>query len=109
MARPFGDGGATMATPPFIAGLKEKIAALFKTADAVMRAQAVETIEYELEELHNIFGLLVLGAFIGIPAPPVHITLELMPLMEKEMTLMLDKVATAHDPLGDLFSVFELD
>lgn len=74
-----------------------------------MRSRAVETVEYELDELDNIFGILVLGAFIGIPAPPIHITMDLLPLMERELNLMLEKVSTAHDPLGELFSVLEID
>ena len=89
--------------------IKRKITTTFKTTDAVMRSRAVETIEYELEELDNIFGTLVLGAFIGIPSPPIHITMDLLPLMARELNLMLEKVSTAHDPLGDLFSVLEID
>lgn len=89
--------------------IQRKIITTFKTTDAVMRSRAVETVEYELEELDNIFGILVLGAFIGIPSPPIHITMDLLPLMERELNLMLEKVSTAHDPLGDLFSVLEID
>lgn len=89
--------------------IKDKIVSLFKDTDAVMRGKAVETIEYEARELDNIFGILVLGAFIGIPSPPIQITMELLPLMEKELHIMLDKVLTAHDPLGDLFSVLGID
>ena len=89
--------------------LKNKIVSAFKVADEVMRGKAVETIEYEVEELDNIFGILVLGAFIGIPSPPIHITMELLPIMEKEFEIMLEKVSTAHDPLGDLFSVLDID
>jgi hypothetical protein len=81
----------------------------FATTDAVMRGRAVDTVQYELEELDHIFGVLVLGAFIGIPAPPIHITMDLLPLMERDLNLMLEKVSTAHDPLGDLFSVLEID
>jgi carbon starvation protein CstA len=44
-----------------------------------MRSKAVETIEYEAKELDNIFAILVLGAFIGIPSPPIHITMALLP------------------------------
>ena len=80
-----------------------------KVADEVMRGKAVETIEHEVAELDNIFGILVLGAFIGIPSPPIHITMELLPLMDKEFDIMLDKVLTAHDPLGHLFSVLGID
>ena len=89
--------------------IKNKIVAAFQTTDAVMRGRAVETIAYELDELDNIFGILVLGTFIGIPSPPMHITMDLLPLMENEMKIMLEKISTAHDPLGDLFSVLEID
>jgi len=89
--------------------LKNKIVSAFRIADEVMRGKAVEIIEYEVQELDNIFGILVLGAFIGIPSPPIHITMELLPIMEKEFEIMLEKVSTAHDPLGDLFSVLDID
>ena len=89
--------------------LKNKIVSAFNVADGVMRSKAVETIEYEVGELDNIFAILVLGAFIGIPSPPIHITMALLPEMEKDFEIMLEKVSTAHDPLGDLFSVLDID
>ena len=89
--------------------LNEKMLNVWRTADQVARAKAVDTLEYEVEELDNIFGIIVLGAFIGIPSPPIQLTLELLPVMEKEFETMLNKVATAHDPLGELFSVFSID
>jgi hypothetical protein len=91
------------------ASLKNKITAVFKTTDAVMRGRAVETIEYELGELDNIFGVLVLGSLIGIPSPPIHITMELLPLMNRELDLMLEKISIAQDPLSDLFSVLQIE
>ena len=89
--------------------LKSMLSESFNAADNVMRSRAVETLSYELEELEHIFGVLVLGTFIGIPSPPIHITMDLLPLMERELNLMLEKVSTAHDPLGDLFSILEID
>ena len=94
---------------PVLKTIKEKIVSAFNVADEVMRGKAVETIKYEVGELDNIFAILVLGAFIGIPSPPMHITIELLPEMEKELGIMLEKVSTAHDPLGDLFSVLDID
>ena len=94
---------------PVLNYIKGKIVSACKVADEVMRGKAVETVEYEVEELDNIFAILVLGAFIGIPSPPIHITMELFPEMEKELEIMLEKVSTAHDPLGDLFSVLGID
>jgi hypothetical protein len=67
---------------PILNAIKHKMASAFQAADEVMRARAVGTIEYEVEELDNIFAVLVLGVFIGIPA---------------------------HDPLGDLFSILGID
>ena len=92
-----------------MAGLKNRLQSLWQSADAVMRGKAVEAIEYEIDELVNIFGILVLGTFIGIPAPPVHVSMALLPLMSEELDVMLDRIMTAHDPLGDLFSVFSID
>jgi hypothetical protein len=92
-----------------MAGIKMWLRSLWQSADAVMRGKAVSTIEYEIEELDNIFGVLVLGAFLGIPSPPVHISMALLPLMTDELNLVLDRISTAHDPLGDLFSVLSID
>jgi late competence protein required for DNA uptake (superfamily II DNA/RNA helicase) len=96
-------------TPPLLKRINDKLLNVWQTADQVARSKAVDTIEYEVEELDNIFGVIVLGAFIGIASPPIQITLELLPAMEKEFETMLDKVSTAHDPLGELFSVFSID
>ena len=93
----------------FLKWLKSQIIEAFKISDEVMRGKAVETIQHEVAELDNIFGILVLGAFIGIPSPPIHITMELFPLMDKELDITPDKVLTAHDPLGHLFSVLGID
>ena len=92
-----------------MAGMQMWLRSLWESADAVMRAKAVETIAYEIEELDNIFGVLVLGAFLGIPSPPVHVSMALLPLMTDELDLVLERVLTAHDPLGDLFSVLSID
>ena len=88
--------------------IKNKLFSAWKIADEVARGKAVETIETELEELNHIFGILVLGSFFGMPSPPMQISLDLMPLMEKELLLMLKKVDTANEPLAQLFSVFDI-
>jgi len=85
-----------------------KLFSAWKIADEVARDKAVETVETELEEMNHIFGVLVLGSFIGLPSPPMQISLDLMPLMEKELILMMEKVDTANEPLAQLFSVFDI-
>ena len=81
----------------------------WRIADAVNRDRAVNTLAFETEELEHIFAILVLGVAVGLPSPPMHITLELMPFMERELTLLCDRVTMAHDPLGTLFSVLGID
>ena len=89
--------------------LKKNIIAWWKLSDEVARGKAVATLEYETEELDHIFALLVMGSFVGIPAPPLQLSLELLPLMEEELLLIMNKVDTAGDPLSDLFSVLDVD
>jgi hypothetical protein len=43
-----------------------------------------------------------------MPAPPMQITLDLMPAMEKELIIMLEKVDTAAGPLSELFSLLNI-
>lgn len=96
----------------FITKILRRIATYLATlpgfVSEVLRAKAVSTIEVELEELEHIFGILVLGSFVGMPSPPAHIALELMPMMERELLLMMEKVDTAHDPLAQLFSTLDI-
>ena len=91
-----------------ISTIKEWFVDTWHIADSVGRSKAVETTEYEAEELDHIFGLLVLGSYVGLPSPPMQISLDLMPFMEKELMLMMEKVDTAHQPISDLFSVFDI-
>ncbi len=91
------------------ADLWKKLRSFIATSDTAARSKAVETIEYETSELEHIFALLVMGSLIGIPAPPAQVALDLMPLMEEELILMIDKIDTAANPLSDLFSVLEIN
>jgi hypothetical protein len=86
----------------------EKIGDVWQTARTVSRGMAVERVEFEVEELDHIFGILVLGSFVGLPSPPMQLSLDLMPLMEAELILMMEKVDTAHEPISDLFAELEI-
>lgn len=88
--------------------IKEFIIKLWQSYRRIGKESAVGTLEFELGEMENIFGLLVLGSFIGFPAPPLQITLDLLPEMEEHFLLMLNKVDTAESPLSDLLSTFDV-
>lgn len=74
----------------------------------ISRATAVETLEWETAELEHVFALLTLSTMIGLPAPPLPITLELLPDLEKELHLLWQRVDTAHAPLSELFSTLDI-
>ena len=97
-----------MEVKEFIKRLSEKLKHHWNLYDEAVRNSAVETIEFELGEMENIFALLVLGSFVGLPSPPMQITLDLLPEMEEYLTLMLNKTDMANEPLSNLFSVFEV-
>jgi hypothetical protein len=80
---------------------------LLQDAEEINRGNVSELHEWEEKELRNIFALLVVGSFTGIPSPPVHITMELLPEMEDDLRIMLNRIQTAHDPLGELFSLLD--
>jgi hypothetical protein len=80
----------------------------FESIGEIQRGKALETVEWEYRELEHVFALLTIGFLSGQPAPPMHISLELLPLMEKELLLMLEKIDTANAPLSELFSVLDV-
>jgi hypothetical protein len=85
-----------------------KIKDLIARLDAVIRNQATGVLDLEYLELEHIFGLLILGQFVGLPAPPPHITLDLLPVMEKHLILLSNRTGIARGPLSELFSVLEV-
>jgi hypothetical protein len=76
----------------------------FRDLQIVNNNKATDLLEFEVIELDNILALLLFGSFVGMPAPPVHLTLQLLPLMGKEVRLMLERVGVAHDALADVVS-----
>ncbi len=79
-----------------------------KLIDEITRTQAAGTAESELVEMEHVFSVLLLGTFVGLPSPPMNITLDLLPYLERELLLLFRKVETANEPLSTLFSIFQI-
>ena len=94
--------------PALIRRLRQGLIRLWESADEVARNKAVTSIEAELEELEYIFALLVQGSFVGMPSPPVQISMDLLPHMEADLTLLLERMNTSNEPISRLFSVFDV-
>ncbi len=97
-----------MDTREILNKLVAKLRQNWKLYNEATRSMAVESIETELGEMENIFGLLVLGSFIGLPTPPMQITLDMLPEMETHFALMLNKVDMATEPISNLLSTFDV-
>ena len=89
--------------------LSRKISRAIEIIVQVNREKASGIIEFELKELENIFSLLILGGFVGMPSPPVPIAIELLPQMERELTIMLARTDMAQDPLAPLLGILDVD
>ena len=88
-----------------IRNILSRIKDFINDIQVINRENATEILSYEVMELENIFTLLLFGSFTGMPSPPVHITFQLFPLMEKELKLMFNRINTAHDGLAELVSI----
>jgi len=92
---------------------KDKIISFLKRAFWVVRQvhrdKATGMLEFELKEMENVFLLLIIGGFVGMPSPPAPIALELLPYLEKEIAIMLSRSDLSNDPLGALMGMLEID
>ncbi|WP_052696177.1 hypothetical protein [Palaeococcus ferrophilus] len=51
----------------------------------------VRGIEWEEEELENIFALILFGDYIGLPHPPTELSFRLLPHVIRELYVMEEK------------------
>jgi hypothetical protein len=72
------------------------------------RESAVSHIQVERRELENIFALLVLGSFVGFPAPPTTLSIRLLPHLGRELQVMGHRAETIKDIYGEIASLMDL-
>ncbi|MFZ1729313.1 MAG: hypothetical protein WBQ23_10845 [Bacteroidota bacterium] len=89
--------------------MRSRLRRFFSLLSDVHRARAVDTLEWELQELRQVFALLVMGHAVGLPAPPAELTLSLLPDLEEELRILISHMDTAHSPLSQLFSSLPVD
>ncbi len=63
----------------------------------------------EERELENIFALLLLGSFIGLPAPPTFLSVELLPFMERELQVLHQRAEDAPDTLAEMMGILGVE
>lgn len=72
----------------------------------IFRSRSTEYAEFELREMENIFALLLVGSFIGIPSPPSSISIRLLPHIIREMYVMGSRARDLSDISGEVFGLF---
>jgi len=97
-----------MSMREFLEGLLRRLRESRNAGQRISRSKAVSLLENEVEEMEMIFSLLVLGFLVGLPSPPMQISLDLVPLMEDELVAMIEGLDTAHEPISRLFSIFDI-
>ncbi|MGV8080822.1 MAG: hypothetical protein AB2L22_12305 [Syntrophales bacterium] len=63
----------------------------------------------EERELENIFALLLLGSFVGLPAPPTFLSVELLPFMERELQVLHQRAEDAPDTLAEMMGILGVE
>jgi hypothetical protein len=86
----------------------EYIGKLLSALDTAHRHQVTELTEFELRELENLFALLLLGAFTGLPAPPSLVAVELLPYMERELRIVRQRAEDASDALAEMAGLLDI-
>ena len=81
----------------------------FRYLDGVNRIKATDMLIFELNELENIFTILLFGSFMGLPAPPAAMAIELMPFMEDELRLMISRADFAKDAMASIMDMLHVD
>jgi hypothetical protein len=89
-------------------GFLERLKRFLKGLEIGMREVSTSLIEKELEEYENVFALITMGIFSGIPSPPTGIILRLIPHMQREMYVMLKRSADLDDVFAETLSHFDL-
>ena len=92
----------------FIGSVGEAIRRLTRGLRSEVRASATGFLVYEHKELENLFALMVYSSIVGIPGPPSLLSLMLLPHTEREVLVLLDRARESGDPLGEIFSLFEV-
>ncbi|TVR34105.1 MAG: hypothetical protein EA404_03205 [Spirochaetaceae bacterium] len=91
-----------------VASTRGFLRAFFSSTDQAHRNKAVGLTECEVRELENMFVLLLMGSFTGLPAPPSFISAELLPLMEHELKVANRRAENADDALAEIAGCFDV-
>jgi len=86
-----------------------RLRTLLAGLDEAQRERAVDVTRFEVKELENLFVLLLLGSFTGVPAPPSFIAAELLPHLEHEIAVLQARAKASGDALAEVVGLLDID
>lgn len=87
--------------------MTNRCGALVRAVGRFHRRRVTERSGAVLREQENLFALLVLGVFTGLPVPPSPLTCELLPLLEEELIRLLNASHDAPDRLAGMAALLD--
>ena len=92
-----------------MSSMVQKIRRILADLGASHREKASALTVMEMEELENIFALLLLGSFAGMPSPPTFLAVELLPYMERELQILCKRAKDCNDMLAEMCGAIGID
>jgi hypothetical protein len=92
-----------------IARILRYIRFFFSVMDLSHRNKVTEVTEFEVKELENLFVLLMMGSFTGVPSPPSFVAAELLPHLDHEIKVLNERAKDSFDSLSDMASLLDID
>ncbi|MFO7849635.1 MAG: hypothetical protein R6V67_06720 [Spirochaetia bacterium] len=86
-----------------------RIRDFFSAMDQAHRSSVTELTEFEIRELENMFLLLLMGSFTGLPSPPSFISAELLPHLEHEIKVLNARAESASDSMAEVIGLLDID
>ena len=92
-----------------ISSLYRRVRRFLTNIDATHRQKAAALTVVEMEELENIFALLLMGSFTGLPSPPTFLAVELLPFMERELRILCKRAENCNDMFAEMCGTIGID
>ncbi len=89
--------------------LWEIITANLAALGRAQREQVAGLTAFEARELENMFVLLLLGSFTGLPSPPSFLAVELLPHLEHELSVLNRRAQDSSDALAEIMGAIDAD
>ncbi|TVQ99827.1 MAG: hypothetical protein EA403_12470 [Spirochaetaceae bacterium] len=94
--------------PSLFKRIEARVKDLAYVVGASHREKVTALTSCEVREIENMFVLLLMGSFTGLPSPPSFISIELMPHLEHEIRVVNRRAENADDALAEMAGCLDI-